>query len=312
MKVKYFKVKSIDGIHMLNCKMYIPDCSPIGIFQTVHGMTEHLERYDNVLSFLTQKGYLCVIHDNLGHGKSVNDDSELGFIGKKDGWDLLIEDVKTVADYVRKDLKDIPYFVMGHSMGSFIVRLYAARYGDSIDGAIFMGTGGKNPAASIGILVTSLLKTVKGEKHISPLVEKMAFGSYTKKFTEPTPYSWLTNDLKTIEQYSHDKYCTFKFTVSAMKDLINLNRESNLKAWYNSLRSGLPIYIISGEMDPVGGYSKGVIQVADTLAETGHTNVTLHLYKGARHEILNDFCKEDVKNDILSWLNAIDNKALKD
>lgn len=301
MEKKYIKVNSSDKVNQLDVKIYIPDGEPVGIFQTVHGMTEHLERYDALLTKVCEKGYFCIIHDHLGHGKTAKE-GDLGYIAEKDGWKLLVDDVEEVYKTADGMYKGKPHYLMGHSMGSFITRLYAEKYGKHLSGYIMMGSGAGNPAADVGLMLTRLIAKIKGDRHISPFIYKMAFGGYNKKFSEPSPYAWLSVDTENIEVYAKDKYCTFFFTVSAMNDLIRLNKECNRKKWFASLPEGLNIVIMSGSDDPVGGHSTGIKKVYEKLKKQNRYNLTLKLYEGARHEILNDFCKEQVIQDITNLL----------
>lgn len=301
MTEKYITILSSDGIHNLNCKLFIPDGEIVALFQAVHGMTEHLERYNDFLRSLCEKGYLCFIHDNLGHGKSVNDDSELGFIAKRGGADFLVEDVRRVYLAVKEMYKDKEHYLFGHSMGSFITRLYCQKYGDGLSGYIMMGSGAANPLANIGLFITKVIAAFKGPRYISKLVDKMAFGSYNKSFSEKN--GWLTSNDEVRQKYLGDKYCTFKFSVSAMNDLIRMNKDSNSKKWFKSLPKGLPVFIVSGSLDPVGDKSKGTDKINSLLLKENRYNISYKLYDGARHEILNDFCREKVIADIIYWLD---------
>lgn len=302
-EIKKLKVKSSDGIHDLAGVLCIPEGEVKGLYHIVHGMTEHIGRYDRIMRDLAEKGYLCFGYDNLGHGYTARDKSELGYIAKKKGWDLLARDVKVFSDTVRNEYgKEMPYYLMGHSMGSFIVRLSAEKYVKP-DKLIIMGTGGPNPAAGAGLAVISITKLFKGDHYISKLIDKLAFGSYNNKFTEGENVkgSWLTTDMEIRKKYWADDFCTFKFTVSAMGDLIRLMKYSNRGAWFKNIPSTLPILIVSGEEDPVGNYGKGIILVFEKLQKNGK-NARHILYKGARHEILNDFTYDAVKGDIMKFI----------
>ena len=302
-EVKKIKVTSCDGIHELAGILYFPEKEIRGIYQIVHGMTEHIGRYDRIMRDLAEEGYLCIGYDQLGHGYTANDKSELGYIAKKKGWDLLARDVKVFSDAIRAEYgKELPYYLMGHSMGSFVVRLSAEKYAKP-DKLIIMGTGGPNPAAGAGLAVISLIKLFKGDRHISKLIEKLAFGSYNSKFTdgEQVKGSWLTTDMEIRKKYWSDDFCTFKFTVSAMGDLIRLMKYSNRGAWFKNISSDLPMLIVSGDEDPVGNYGKGIISVYEKLKKNGK-NAKHILYKGARHEILNDFTYDEVKKDIIKFI----------
>ena len=308
---KDFKALSSDGIHTLSGAVYAPDQGEVmGFFHVVHGMTEHIARYERFMSDMAEAGWICFGYDNLGHGRTAENDAELGYIAKTDGWDILAKDVKAFSDAVFAEYGvsadgvsgRAPYVLMGHSMGSFIARLAAQKYVRA-DRLVIMGTGGKNGAANAGLAVIALIKLFFGDKHISPFVDKLAFGSYNSRFTAElgaAPSPWLTNDIDVRKRYSEDKYCSFKFTVSAMGDLIRLTKYSNSTQWYKSLPREMPVLLVSGEEDPVGNYGKGVCEVRDGLAEQG-IDVKCILYKGARHEILNDFTYDRVKEDILDF-----------
>ncbi len=304
-----FKVPSTDGIHTLHGVIYLPDGAPRGYFHIVHGMTEHIGRYDRLMTELAEEGYITFGYDHLGHGYTAKDKSELGFIAAKGGDRLLPQDVKAYSDAVFAEYEPIygklPYYLMGHSMGSFVTRLAVERHVKP-DRYIIMGTGGKNPAAGPGLCLIALIKAFKGPRHISPLIDKLAFGSYNKKFgggTEADPSPWLTTDNSVRKQYWEDTFCSFKFTVSAMGDLIRMMKDCNRAAWYKNLPKELPILLVSGEEDPVGNYGKGVKEVHKSLEKQGLTAIC-RLYEGARHEILNDRTYETVKTDILNFINT--------
>ncbi len=302
---KEFFIRSSDGVHTLSGVVYIPDGEVKGFFHVVHGMTEHIGRYDRFMTEICNNGYITLGYDNLGHGHTANGDSELGYIAKKGGWELLSRDVKVFSDAVRAEFSeygDLPYYLMGHSMGSFIVRMATERYITPTK-LIIMGTGGKNPLAGAGLAVIGAVKLFCGDRHISKLVDSLAFGSYNKKFEgdgESEGGLWLTNDKSVREKYYEDKYCTFKFTVSAMGDLIRLTKYSNRGAWFKKIPD-VDILLVSGKDDPVGNYGKGVDEVCTRLKKAGK-NAACILYENARHEILNDFTYEKTKEDILSFI----------
>lgn len=303
-----YKVPSCDGIHTLAGTVYLPAGEVRGFFQVVHGMTEHIGRYDAFMSDMAKAGYICFGHDHLGHGYTAKDDSELGYIAKKNGYDLLTRDVKVFADAVIAAYdtdRHLPYYLMGHSMGSFVVRYAATKYVHP-DRLIVMGTGGRNPAAGMGLAVIDMVKFFRGDRYISKTVYALAFASYNARFgggTEDDPSPWLTNDKAHREKYYADKFCTFKFTVSAMKDLVTLNKITNDPSWYKTLPHDMPLLLVSGEDDPVGDHGDGVRQVYGELQRQGF-DVQCILYPKARHEILNDSTYEQVKTDILKFIQT--------
>lgn len=297
-------VLSSDGVHILKGKILIPDGEIKGIFHLVHGMTEYIDRYDDLFARLLEEGYICCGYDNLGHGKTAANDSELGFIAEKDGWRYLVGDVRVFGDSVRKMFPDKRYFLMGHSMGSFIVRLAAEQNPTDIERLVVCGTAGPMAIANIGLGLIKLIAAVKGARYVSHLAESLAFGSYNKRFDGSTQYEWLTNDRAIIDKYIKDKYCTFKFTASAMRDLVTMTVGCNRTDWFRNISKDLPILLIAGECDPVGGYGRGVKEVYKRLLSAGHTDVTLKLYENCRHEILNDNCRRETIEDILRFLRT--------
>lgn len=303
-EIKAIEVQSTDNIHTLKGIIYIPDGEIKGIFHLVHGMCEYIERYAHVFAALSERGYVCCGYDNLGHGKTARDLNELGFIAHRDGWKYLVKDVKAFEDAVKKMYPDKPLYLMGHSMGSFIARIAAENYGDEIEKFIICGTGGPNPAAPLGLLATDIIGLLRGEKHRSKLVNKLAFGAYNKRFDGDSDFEWITKDRDVITKYEADKFCNFKFTVSAMHDLVKLNQLANRPAWFRNMPKALPVLLISGSDDPVGDYGKGVTKVYERLKAAGVKDVTLKLYDGCRHEIHNDTCKDEVIKDIADFLDA--------
>ena len=299
--VKEMLVPSSDGIHNLSGKVFVPSGKIKGLFHIVHGMTEHIDRYFPLMQKISENGYVCFGFDNLGHGKTAKDDSELGFIAEKDGYKYLIEDIKCFSDEIKKEFTNLDYFLFGHSMGSFIVRLFAQKYGNSIKKLIVCGTAGPIAIAPIGLFITKLLSFLKGKKKYSQFCENLAFGAYNNQTEKITEYDWLTNDREIIDAYSKDKFCTFRFTLSALCDLIALNINCNKKAWFKLVDKDLPILLIAGDKDPVGDYGKGVQKVFDNLIKYGK-DAEIKLYEGCRHEIHNDFCKDEMFEDIIFFI----------
>ncbi len=305
-----FCVPSCDQMHTLAGVVYLPAQTPKGLFHVVHGMTEHIGRYDRFMTALAQEGYLVFGYDHLGHGATAKDASELGYIAKKNGYDLLAQDVKQFSQAVRKEYSTpdhpLPYYLMGHSMGSFVTRWAVAKGYVKPDRFLIMGTGGNNPAAGMGLCVIAMMKGMFGDHHVSSLVYALAFGSYNQRFKgedKKDVHLWLTNDKAEREKYCADPYCSFRFTVSAMGDLVRLNKITNEKRWYQMMPKDLPILLLSGAEDPVGNYGKGVRQVTEKLQKEGIAAECI-LYPNARHEILNDFTYETVKQDILTFLQG--------
>ena len=292
---------SSDGKTRLAC--YRTDCkNPKILLQISHGMCEYFRRYSEFATYLARRGVLVFGHDHLGHGNTAADPSELGFIAEKGGDGLLLRDVKAFSDALRAEYgADLPYILMGHSMGSFIARLAAVDYVKP-DALILMGTGGPNPVTGVGLAVINAVKACKGPRHISPLVNDLAFGSYNKRFDATKESSvWLSKDTAVTDAYDRDPFCNYKFSVSGMSDLVRMTALSNKKSWFKRLDPTIPVLLVSGRDDPVGDFGKGVEAVLARLQKAGNP-VICHLYDGYRHEILNDACHDRVVADILDFL----------
>ncbi len=300
---KEYSVPSKSGVADVYARCWIPADGPKAIFQIAHGMAEHGERYEDFAKYLCTKGFAVLIDDHVGHGKSVKSDDDLGYFGENNGWDAFVEDERTLTELIKAEYPNLPIIFFGHSMGSFIAREYTRRYGrdEQIKAAIFCGSSGKNPAAAIAIMLADAIAKVKGSKHRSKFIDKIAFGPYNKKTEGRTPFDWLSTDKAEVDKYISDKYCGFLFTAAGYKDLFTILNTVSGKDWYSSVYESLPLLVVSGEEDPVGAYGKGVKQIYNDLIAAGKKDVTLKLYKGMRHEILNELDKAQVYEYIASW-----------
>ncbi len=273
------------------------------IVQIAHGMAERKERYEEFASFLAENGYAVFVHDHIGHGESVESDDYLGFFGEEDGWKNLVKDCNTVIKYAKETFENKPVVLFGHSMGSFVARAYTEMYDLDLKAAVFCGTSGPNPAAGIAVKLADAVAKSKGNLYRSELINTLAFGAYNKKFKpQRTDFDWLTSDNEIVDKYVADKYCGFLFTACGYRDLFSVLKHVSNKNWYKRVRKNLPILVISGDADPVGEYGNGVKQVVADLKKTGHNDVEFILYKGMRHEILNEVERANVMNDVLKWL----------
>lgn len=300
-----FHYKSSDGKHKINGYRWLPEQGTyLGVVQIVHGMVEYVDRYDEFARFLCDNGYVVVGEDHLGHGGSVNDESEWGYFTKYDGFDYIIKDLHNLHMKQAKEFPDIPYFFLGHSMGSFLTRIYISYYGKSLAGAIIMGTGNQPPAlAFFGKVLASFISLFKGDKYRSQFINKMAFGSYNKKFKPArTSCDWLTKDTAIVDAYMNDPRCTFIFTLNAYKELFDGIMYVGQKSNIGKTPKNLPLLLTSGAKDPVGGFGKGVIHVYDMYKAAGIDDVSIKLYDDDRHEILNETDRTQVYQDILAWL----------
>ena len=298
---------SSDSIHTIHADIYTPKTKTArGIVQLAHGMIDHPGRYVNLIEFLTGEGYIFAGNHHLGHGKSANDGADFGFFAEKGGIDYLIRDMHTMNKYLREAYPTLPLVILGHSMGSFIARLYAVEHPHSMRGVIIHGTGGPNRLVPLGRLVCSLIALFKGKRKRSMLVTALAFGTYNKRFDKSEGmYAWLTRDTDAVKDKKDDPYASFNFTVWGYRDLFGMLGKSNSMAWFEAYPKDMRTLIISGTADPVGNYGKGVRYVYRRLMLKGATELELKEYEGARHELFNETNKDEIFEDIKLWLDGV-------
>lgn len=304
---KEFTFGSVSGLSDIHCASYLPENGEVkAVLQIAHGMAEHLERYEAFAEALCKNGVAVYINDHLGHGGSIKNKNELGYFGANDGWKNFVEDCHKLTKIAKEENPGKPYIFFGHSMGSFVARAYSIKYANDINAAIYCGTAGPNPAAGAGKMVANLIIKLKGDHHRSKLIDKMAFGAYNSKFEGRTAFDWLSRDNFQVDKYIADEFCGFLFTVAGYRDLFSLLGYVSSKEWFTGLSKELPVLMISGAMDPVGNYSKGIEQVCASLKEAGKTNVKKILYPDARHEILNESaCFDKVCSDVLEFIDSV-------
>ena len=301
---KTYTFPSCAGIGDIHAKCLCPQNETVkAVVQISHGMAEHAARYLRFAEYLCENGFAVFLHDHIGHGESVSSPELLGYFGEH-GEQTFVEDMKTVTDWAKKTYPDLPLFLLGHGMGSLIARKYTAQYGSLLAGAVYSGTSGSNPALGFGLLLCNILIKTKGEKHRSKMLDKIAFGAYNKKTEKRTPCDWASRDEKEVDKFIADPLCGYMYTVSGMQALFLTVREISKDSWYAAVPQNLPILLVSGTMDPIGNYGKGVREVFARLQNTGHEAVQCKLYDGARHEILNETNRAEVFADILSFLSA--------
>ncbi len=302
---KEYTFPSVSGL----CDIYAQSAAPIdygsikGIVQISHGMAEYSNRYSRFAFELCKAGYAVFISDHVGHGSSVESKEMLGFFGEEKGEETFIDDLKTLTDIAKSEYPNLPFFMLGHGMGSLIARKYTAKYGYLLDGVIYSGTSGENPALGVGLMLANAMIKQNGPMHRSDVLDTIAFGAYNRKTQKRTECDWATRDEAEVDKFIADELCGYKYTVSGMKVLFTTLKQVTTRRWFNTVPLSMPIFLISGSMDPVGDYSKGVKETYKNLKKTGHKNVSMKIYEGARHEILNETNREEVYADIIEWLN---------
>lgn len=301
-----FNYPSCDGLTQIHAIEWVPETDVRGVIQIAHGMVEFIDRYDRFARFMASEGFYVVGNDHLGHGKSVTDESRLGYFAKRDGNFCVLGDMKKLREIAAEKYPNVPYFLLGHSMGSFFSREFIEEYGEGLSGVIIMGTGYQALATlNLGIALTAVLQKIKGGLYRSKTVNNMALGSYNKTF-EPsrTKNDWLTKDEAIVDAYEANPLNQFTFTVNGYNNLFRCIRYAERKSNLGKIPKDLPILVVSGQNDPVGEFGKGPTIVAEIYRKTGIKDVTLKLFPGDRHEILNELDKEQVDKYLLDWIET--------
>lgn len=292
---------SSDGQSKLNYYAYIPEGEVKAILQISHGMNEYVERYEGLATFLSAKGILFCGNDHLGHG----DSDQRGYFAEREGYRYLVEDLRKTQQIIKKTYPQTPYILLGHSMGSFVARLFLAKYGDSLQGCIIMGSADKKAFSGAGLLLAKLLAKSKGARYRSKFLHELIFLGYNKEIEQAkTDVDWLSRDEAVVEAYLNDSKIRFTFTASAFADLIELQRRANRKSCIEAIPDSLPLYLMSGDADPLGDYGKGIAKLYRKLESAGK-NVRMKLYAGGRHEIINEINRQEVHEDIADFILEI-------
>ena len=293
-----YTFRSADGVTPIHVREWVPDCDINGVVQIAHGINEYIGRYADFARFLASKGFVVVGNDHLGHGESVLSPDCLGFFALDDGWYKVVADMEQLRELTAAKWPEAPYFLFGHSMGSFLTRTYMIRYpGAKLSGVILSGTGqAPAPVVAAGRFLCDGDMLKNGPTHRSETISNVAF--------EPkrTKYDWLTRDEAVVDAYAKDPLCTFTPTTSLFRDMMYglsiIGRQRNLA----KMNKDLPVYFMSGDKDPVGGDGVQVAKVYSMFVRAGMKDVFYKFYKDGRHEMLNESNRDEVYRDILNWL----------
>ncbi len=300
-----FTFPSCDGKNEIAGIAWRPDGPCKAVLQIAHGMQEHIRRYGEFAEYLADRGFLVVGNDHLGHGKSVNSANDLGYFGPGPS-NLVVGDMQRLRERTQAENPGVPYFMLGHSMGSFMLRKYLALNGRGLAGAIIMGTGfTPEGTTKAGLGLISVLEKLRGDRHKSAAVANLAFGKDYKPYdmtgNEPTR-SWLSHNVDNVKAYYADPLCSFPFTLNGYRGLMEAVLFSCKQENANAVPVDLPLLIVSGELDPVGGAGSGVRQVHRMFIAAGTKDLTLTLYTHMLHEVLNEPDRAQVFADIAGWL----------
>lgn len=300
-----FYFPSKDGNTEIHTIEWKPEGEVKAVLQLSHRMVEYVNRYDEFARFLCGHGFYVVGNDHLGHGKSIQSKAEYGFFNEKYGNACLLADMHTLRQRVRRKYPDVPYFMLGHSMGSSLLRQYIQMYGNGLCGAILMGVvADKNRnLLKLGRRLCRIMAAFRGWHYRSRLVNKMAIGAFNKKFKPAkTKVDWVTSDEKALEAYVSDPLCSFMFTVNGYYHMFSGMLKMQKKESIYMIPKHLPILVMAGVEDPVGNFGKGVRKVYEKYRAAGIQDITLRLYAGDRHELLNETDRSQVYEDIWEWL----------
>lgn len=303
--LREFTYPSCDGVHQIHTCEWLPEhAAPQAVVQLVHGVSEHIMRYDAFARFLTEHGFAAIGGDLLGHGKTARSPEEYGYLGQRDGWRHTADDIRQLRVETGRRFPGIPYFLMGHSMGSFLVRLYLIDWPGTVDGAVLSGTGQESPfLVDFGKFVARLELLRVGPKGHSTLLERLTTGGYGRQFAPArTSADWISRDTAVVDTYVADPLCSFYPTVSMFLDMADgvkyIADGENLK----KMDPSTPVYLFSGALDPVGQKGAGVRQVYNLFKRAGCADLTMKLYPDGRHEMLNEINRKEVYQDVLTWL----------
>lgn len=301
-----FYFNSSTGKNRIHVRRCVPDGEVRAVVQIMHGIAEHISRYDDFMAFLASNGFVAVGTDHLGHGQSIEKPEQMGFFAEKNGWDYILKDEEILRLAMKQTYPNVPFVLFGHSMGSFMARTHIIRYPGGFDAAIISGTGNQGAAlVNSGLFMGNLVTALKGAHHYSKFLNKLAFGSYNKIYENPrTEYDWLTRDTEVVDKYIADPLCGFIPSCSLFRDMMTgvkfITNVNNLK----SMKKDMPVYFMSGDKDPVGECGKGVKLAYENFKKAGMKDVYIKLYKDGRHEMLNEINKAEVYADILAWINS--------
>ena len=302
-----FFFPSSDGKTLIHVNQWTPSERRIlGVVQIAHGVAEYGARYAPFARFLCGHGFVVVANDHLGHGQSLIPGGPMVYLGEKDGWWNVVDDMECLRSRVAKVFPDRPYFLFGHSMGSFLSRTHLIRYPGRLDGYILCGTGHQSPALIAGgkLIADREIRRL-GKKAFSARADDLAFGAYNKAFAPTrTRFDWVSASEENVDAYIADPLCGGDTTLGLFRDMLDglsyITRQSNM----DKMDADLPVFFIAGDQDPVGDMGKGVRKAHDCFKKAGIRDLSIKLYHGLRHEILNEASRQYVYRDVLDWLEA--------
>ncbi|MBO3446228.1 alpha/beta hydrolase [Clostridium sp. CCUG 7971] len=306
MKLTNFTFKGKEELDINVYKWEDEEITPKAVVQIAHGMSETADRYEYFAERLTKNGYTVYINDHRGHGKTAKHIDNVGYLAEKDGFKYLVEDMNILTNIIKNENKDLPIYLFGHSMGSFASQRYIMEYGRNLDGLILSGSNGKHGFILnlADIVISNEIKRY-GRKYRSKKLDNLIFGGNNRKFKPSrTEFDWLSRDNDEVDKYINNPFCGVLFTAGFFYDFIQGLKEIERKENLKKVPTDLPIYIMSGDKDPIGKNGKGVLRLKDRYIDLGVKDVSCKLYAGGRHEMLNEINKDEVIENILAWIDS--------
>ena len=306
--IKEFQFTSDFDVLVISAVTAVPSGTPNGVVQLVHGMNEHKERYFHFMDYLAGEGFITVIHDNRGHGKSVCAPEDLGFMFRNGG-EGFVSDIAQLTDLIKKTYSALPLFMIGHDIGSLGARCFVKEHDDMINGLVVLGCPCYSSFSGIVRSIESALSKKQGSRFRSDAVADTASLSLGKKFTEDIPNSWLCSERKAVEEFNADPLCNFKPNLNGYESLLWLMREAYSKSGWSVKNPSLPIRFISGKDDPCMISEKKFFKAVKLMEKIGYDGISHRLFDGMRHEVLNEknniIVYKDIAKTLFSWIDRI-------
>lgn len=303
-QLKELTFKSCNLINDIYVRCWLPDGPVRATVQIAHGLAEYVTRYDTFMQFLASEGYAVYGNDHIGHGNSIHD-GQHGYVGERAGWNTMLTDMRTLHNTIAATHSDVPHFLFGHSMGSFLARTFMVKYGDMLSGCIVCGTG--HPAKPM-IMGARALAAVEIRRHgagyYSELLDSVMNKQYNGGYDNPrTAFDWISSDPNRVDEYITDPLCGFVPTAGLLSEILRgldfITSQRNIE----KMPKDLPVLMISGADDPVGELGQGVIRAYKAFLKADMKDVSLKLYPNLRHEIMLETDRDEVMNDVVNWLN---------
>jgi alpha-beta hydrolase superfamily lysophospholipase len=308
MQASTFRLPVGDGVELFVYRWQPEGGPPRAVLEIAHGMAEHGARYARLAERLTANGYAVYVPDQRGHGETATAPGDLGYFAERDGFAVATEDLFRLNRRIASDHLGVPLFLLGHSMGSLLAQRYLYTHGDSIGGAVLSGTSGGSPSIVISsaMAIAKLERKRLGPRGRSKLLSKLSFGGYNRRFKPArTEFDWLSSDPDEVDKYIADPFCGFDFTVQGWLDILDGVRANDRPENIARVPKNLPIYLFSGEQDPVGRETEAPKWLADSYRHAGVTDVTQRFYPGGRHEMFNERDRDRVERDLVAWLDSV-------